>query len=79
MDKVNRVEYLRSIKKDLTLLYKLGYLQSQIFRDIELLNDYFEILETGLEKMQIYNILATKYKIGSLQVRLLIKKLTINT
>lgn len=79
MDKVNRVEYLRSIKKDLTLLYKLGYLQSQIFRDIELLNDYFEILETGLEKMQIYNILATKYKIGTLQVRLLIKKLTINT
>lgn len=79
MDKViSRIDFIIDNNDYNRFLYKLGYLKPEIFRDLEMVKDYYNLLDDEVKKMEIYSILAKKYRISSLQVRLQIKKMIKN-
>jgi len=79
MDKViSRIDFIIDNNEYNRLIYRLGYLKPEIFRDLEMVKDYYQLLEQDLRKMEIYSILAKKYRLQSTQVRLQIKKMIKN-
>ena len=77
MAKVNRIEHLKNLKKEIRMLYNIGYVRSHIFRDMEILEDYFSLLNDEYDIMEIYLILSNKYKLTQRQISTIIRKLCI--
>lgn len=77
MAKVNRIEHLKSLKKEIRMLYNIGYVRSHIFRDMEILEDYFSLLNDEYNIMESYLILSNKYKLTQRQISTIIRKLCI--
>lgn len=77
MAKVNRIEHLKSLKKEIRMLYNIGYVRSHIFRDMEILEDYFSLLNDEYDIMESYLILSNKYKLTQRQISTIIRKLCI--
>lgn len=78
MGKVNRIEHLKSIKKDIRMLYNIGYVRAHIFRDMEILEDYFKLVEAEYDAMEIWDILHKKHKVSASQIRTIVRKMTID-
>lgn len=77
MAKVNRIEHLKSLKKEIKMLYNIGYIRCHIFRDMEILEDYFNLLNDEYKPTEIYKILSDKYKLTQRQISTIISKLCI--
>lgn len=76
---LKRIDLINSLKDYNKILLNLGYLHPNLIRDVAMVEDYYKLLnfDDEYQIMEIYDILAKKYRLDSRHVIRLIKKITI--
>lgn len=75
---LRRLDLINSLKDYNKMLLNLGYLHPNLIRDVSMVEDYYKLLNLNeFQIMEVYDILAKKYRLDSRHVIRLIKKITI--
>lgn len=74
---LRRLDLINSLKDYNKMLLNLGYLHPNLIRDVSMVEDYYKLLNLNeFQIMEVYDILAKKYRLDSRHVIRLIKKIT---
>lgn len=78
MADLNRIEVINEHDKYNKLIFRLGYLNVDFFRDVDIYSDFKEMKQnTNKYNYEIYNDLSVKYHLHSESIRRIVKKLSI--